>query len=101
VLRLLGFLFVAIGVIVAVLDWRAAGRTVDAFVFRDIGTVWFALHRESLQLAQPAVERHISVWLWQKLLQPALLLPAAPTLMLAGLALLLLGLSGGRRRRYR
>ena len=29
-----------------------------------IGDFWFLVHQKSLQLMQPAIERHIAVWLW-------------------------------------
>src|SRR5262245_47558760 len=28
------------------------------------GKLWFDLHRDSLLLAQPAIERHVARWLW-------------------------------------
>jgi len=40
---------------------------------------WFQIHKNSLLLIQPAIERHIAVWLWPPLQwvlqQPAWLVP--------------------------
>ena len=45
-----------------------------------LGQRWFELHKNSLLLVQPAIERHIAVWLWPPfqwvLTQPAWLVPA-------------------------
>lgn len=98
-IRLIGFLFVAAGVVVGLLDWSAQGGGTRMPKLRDLGTLWFQIDRDSLQLAQPAIERHVSATLWQSVIQPALLLPAAPSLILFGLLVFFLGLSG--RRRYR
>jgi hypothetical protein len=44
-----------------------------------LGQRWFWLHKDSLLLIQPAIERHIAAWLWPPfqwvLQQPAWLLP--------------------------
>ena len=45
-----------------------------------LGQRWFELHKNSLLLVQPAIERHIAVWLWPPfqwvLERPAWLVPA-------------------------
>lgn len=41
-----------------------------------LGEVWFALHADSLQLLQPAVQRHIHPGIWDYGIQPLLLWPA-------------------------
>jgi len=61
----------------------------------DVGPLWAALDQDSLQLAQPAVERHLHPWLWDPIILSVLLSPAF--LVLGVLAALLL-LSTGRRR---
>ena len=44
-----------------------------------LGQRWFELHKNSLLLVQPAIERHIAVWLWPPfqwvLERPAWLVP--------------------------
>lgn len=65
---------------------------------RALGEWWFALHPTSLQLAQPAVERHVAPWLWDPVALTLLRAPAA--LLLAGLAAAL-WLGGSARRALR
>lgn len=62
------------------------------------GEVWAAVNRESLLLAEPGVDRHIWPGLWQAVVVPVLLWPAAAVLGVPA-ALLLLLLSSRRRRR--
>ena len=89
--RLLGAIFLLLGALAAARDLLLGeGR------LRALGEWWFALHPESLQLAQPAIERHLAPWLWDP---PALFVleqPAALLFAVVGAALLLLSL---RRRR--
>ena len=42
-----------------VLGWLSEGR----FRLSALGEWWFWLHRDSLQVLQPAVERHVESWL--------------------------------------
>jgi hypothetical protein len=91
--RALAFLFLvgaAAMLVVEVTRWLHTG-----IVLTPIGQVWATLHRESLLLLQPAVERHIHPALWSWVLQPILEAPALPVFLALGLASLWLG----RRRR--
>lgn len=99
-LRLIGFLFVAFGVVIAGTDWIATGSSLAAFRFREIGVVWSAFDRSSLDGLRPAVES-VSAGLWPAVVEPALFLPAAPVVIVVGLLFFLLGLRGQQRRRYR
>ena len=73
VLFALALLFVA---------WDVVDYAADTHPFRmaPLGQRWFELHKNSLLLVQPAIERHIAVWLWPPfqwvLTQPAWLAPA-------------------------
>jgi hypothetical protein len=49
------------------------------------------LHRDSLQLLQPALERHVAVWLWDPVLLTVLQWPFMAVLAAPGLALAVLG----------
>ena len=69
-----------------------------AYAPAELGAVWYAIHPNSLQLIQPAIERHIAPWLWQDVLFPLLLWPAWA--VLAGAALIV-ALLFGRRRKHR
>ena len=54
--------------------------------FTAVGALWVWLHRDSLLLLQPAVERHLSPALWDHAIQPVLESPAALVLLvLAGI----------------
>jgi len=73
VLFALALLFVA---------WDVVDYAADTLPFRMArsGRGWFELHKNSLLLVQPAIERHVAAWLWwpfQRVLeQPAWLVPA-------------------------
>ena len=85
----LAWIFGAAGIAVAVWDLAIGpeGR------LRDLGEHWFAIHPDSLQLAQPAVERHVHAALWEGAIQPVLTWPTVYVLFgLAALCLLIRGL---------
>ncbi len=65
------------------------------FRLRAFGEWWFRLHPDSLQLLQPAIERHVAVFLWDPVLLTLLQAPLALLLGALGTVLLLLA----RRRR--
>jgi len=70
------------------------------FRLHALGNLWAALHRESLLLLQPAIERHVAPWLWEDLVFPLLQAPAAIVLGLPGLLLLRLCRPRRSRRFY-
>jgi hypothetical protein len=72
--RIIGALLLGLGLVVAASDLLAAGR------LRALGEWWFTLAPDSLQLLQPAIERHVARWLWD---------PVMLTLLQVSLALLL------------
>jgi hypothetical protein len=57
------------------------------FRLQSLGNLWAALHRESLLLLQPAVERHLAVWLWEWIVFPLLEAPAVVVFAVPGLLL--------------
>jgi hypothetical protein len=63
--RLIGFALLAL-----------AGYHLLFFTAASLGEVWSKAHFTSLQIFQPAVERYISVWLWENVVVKILLLPA-------------------------
>ncbi|MEQ8371150.1 MAG: hypothetical protein RIE31_09430 [Alphaproteobacteria bacterium] len=63
------------------------------------GELWFRLHPDSLQLAQPVVQRYLLPELWDPVIQSVLLWPAIPVCGVLGLAFMLMATSGRRRRR--
>lgn len=66
--------------------------------FASAGEVWAALHRDSLLLAEPAIDRHVWPGLWQGVVVPVLLWPAAAVLGAPAILLLLVSHRRPRRR---
>jgi hypothetical protein len=74
-----------------------AGAAEAGFHLTRVGEVWFFLDPDSLQLAQPAIERHLWPVLWDPVMIGILLMPASLLLAILGVLFLLLF----RRRRRR
>ncbi len=64
-----------------------------------IGEIWYSLAPDSLELLQPAIERHLHPGLWEFVVQPLLLLPAFPIACLPATIAFLLSLRKKKRRR--
>ena len=62
----------------------------DGFRLTSTGEWWAWLHLDSLLLLQPAIERHVSVWLYESMIQPLLEWSLAVELVVLGVALLAL-----------
>ncbi len=86
--RLIGWLLVLAAL--ALLAREAAGwwRAGDWQVV-PAGKLWFDLHRTSLQLAQPAIERHVWPFLWNPVILTVLQWPAWAVIGVPGLILAL------------
>ena len=52
-----------------------------------VGRIWFEIDSNSLQLLQPAIERHVDPAVWTFLVQPFLELPAFIVSLVAGIVL--------------
>jgi hypothetical protein len=100
-MRLAGFLFFVVGIVLGAFDWNLSGRSVEALEFRSFSVIWFTYDRASLASFQPWLEGLIGAWAWENAVRHILALPAAPTLMMLGLLCFLFGLRGGGRTRYR
>tara|TARA_B100001123_G_C14890737_1_gene859774 strand:- start:393 stop:716 length:324 start_codon:yes stop_codon:yes gene_type:complete len=75
VVNILGLVFSVLAAVMLSYDlvnWLLTGE----FVATDVGTVWHAVHKESLALANPAIERHLHPFLWDPVLLTILLAPA-------------------------
>lgn len=77
-----------LGALVAVAADAAAS---SPFRLRPLGEVWFALHPDSFQLLQPAIERHIHPDAWDRVAEPVIFTPLVA--ILAGIAIVLFLLS--------
>ena len=95
VLGIIGWLLVAGAAVMAVREammWAQSG----AWTPIAAGQLWFDIHKDSLQLVQPAIERYILPALWDPVILTVLQWPAWAVLGAPGLVL---ALWAGRRRR--
>ena len=94
--RALGWLLLALAVGAVVYDglaWWSEG----VLRLLPLGELWSRLDLESLNRAQSAVQRHLSVGLWTWLVLPILRFPALPVFLIAGTLFLWLGRRIGSR----
>ena len=94
-LKWIGGFFVLAGLAVLASDIIAGMG--GEFRLTALGEWWFWLHQDSLQVLQPAVERHVSRDLWDWVVQPLLEWSLAIELIVLGL--FFLGLRAIFRRR--
>ena len=73
------------------ISWAMNG----SFQATDVGTLWFTLDANSLQLAEPAVARYLHPFIWHPVISTILLSPAIAIL---GVPALILFRFGRRRR---
>jgi hypothetical protein len=90
VFRFVGLLILAGGFIALIYDGTKsiAGGTP---VFTPLGQIWNNVHSSSLQLLQPAIERHISPFLWDPIVLNILTAPAWLVFGIIGAVLMLIG----------
>ncbi len=87
--RLLGWLLLLGALAALAYDlWRAWQS--GSFELLSAGKLWFALHKNSLQLLEPALVRHVWEPLWDPVMLTLLQWPAAAVLAVPGLVLLIL-----------
>lgn len=92
--RLLAWGLTFLASIVLVYDlisWAMNG----SFNLTDVGTLWFTLDANSLQLAEPAIARYFHPFIWHPVISTILLWPAIAIL---GVPALILFWFGRRRR---
>lgn len=87
--RILGWILVTLAVAIFLRDILAS---IDSGTLAMIsaGELWFDLHQTSLQIAEPAVARHIPVigpWLWHPVISTILTWPATAVLGAPGMIL--------------
>ena len=95
IVRLLGWLLLVVGLGILAWDLLPVATAESAPELSALGDIWFALHPNSLQLLQPAIERHVSPVLWDPFVLALLTWPASVEAIVLGALLLLVG----RRRR--
>ena len=107
--RIIGWIFLLIGLFVLSRDLILLGIGYDLFAWLNtrhaapivLGELWYAINPASLQLLQPAIQRHIHPALWDWVVQPMLLWWAWPVFTVIGGALLALCRRRGDRPRRR
>jgi hypothetical protein len=96
--RFLGWILLLAGLFVLGRDLIVLGVGYDLFAWFDarlgapvvLGELWYAVHPASLQLLQPAIQRHIHPALWDWVVQPVLLCWAWAVFTALGIVLLAL-----------
>ena len=97
--RLIGWVLLLAGLLVLGRDLLVLGTGYDLFSRLDIarhnapivlGELWYAIHPASLQLLQPAIQRHLHPALWDWVVQPVLLWWAWAIFLALGIVLLML-----------
>lgn len=84
-MRLFRFLFVLLGFAAIFIALVALAAETVSFAnegklfAKPLGQIWRELHKDSLLLLQPAIERYLHPWLWQSVLFPLLLTPPIAT----------------------
>src|SRR5260221_3865614 len=78
-----------IGAALVTLQDAIGWYTTGVFEPTVVGTLWHKYSPNTLLLAQPAIQRHVSPWLWDNVIIHVLLFWAAPTLAVPALILLL------------
>jgi len=97
-MRLIGVLFLLLALAEFAFGVYQHYVLADGPLLRTVGEFWFAVHKDSLQLAQPAIERHVLPGLWNWVILPVLTWRLLWVLLAIGLLLILLGRSRTRKR---
>jgi hypothetical protein len=80
--RVIGWVLMLVGLVILARDLLVLGAGYDLLTRFDskphgapivLGELWYAIHPDSLQLLQPAIQRHLHPALWDWVVQPALL----------------------------
>jgi hypothetical protein len=84
--RVIGWGLLILAAMVVAIDlfgWYLNGR----FQLIATGDLWFRISPNTIELAQPAIQRHVAAWLWDPVLVTVLLWPAELVLSIPGLFL--------------
>ncbi|MCR9237853.1 MAG: hypothetical protein NXI17_14390 [Alphaproteobacteria bacterium] len=94
IFRILGFWLFAGAFVALVLD-GARSITSGDLIITPMGSTWFALHSDSLNLAQAVIQRNVHPYVWDPVMISIL---AAPTWLVIGVISLLFIAIGKKRR---
>ena len=87
--RIIGWILAIAAVAVFARDILSSIDT-GALALISAGELWFTLHQTSLQIAEPAIARHVPVigpWLWHPVISTILTWPATVVLGVPGMLL--------------
>ena len=88
--RFIGLMLIALAFILFVYDGTRSIAGNKIFITQ-VGDVWSNVHQNSMLLLQPAIERHVAVWLWDPVALTVLTAPSWLVLAIIGALLILLG----------
>ncbi|MEO9959481.1 MAG: hypothetical protein ABJF07_04235 [Nisaea sp.] len=94
--RFIALLLLLIALALAARDGYASYQA-QALRIMDAGTLWAGLHRDSLQLAEPAISRYLHPFLWHPVMVTILLFPSWLVFGVLGIILWSLTRLPGRR----
>jgi hypothetical protein len=89
-LRLIGYALVALALVIGVFD-AARSLANGALSLKPLGQSLYELLAERYLLLQPAIERHVSVSLWENVVLPLTLWPTVFVALGLGILFVLLG----------
>jgi hypothetical protein len=92
--RFVGLILLAAAFITLVIDGTKSIAASDV-TLTPLGQYWNDIHSTSLQLLQPALERHVAEWLWDPVM---LNIITAPAWLVLGILAALLMLIGRKKR---
>ena len=97
--RLLGYVLAIAGFGFLIVD-GALSIAAGELVLTSLGEHWYEYDRESLGLAQAAVQRYVDPYLWDPIIQTVLQWPTFAVALVLGLLFVLIGRPRSRRRSH-
>ena len=88
--RFIGLICLAAAFILVIYDGTKSIAGNRLYITK-LGETWNAIHSTSLQLLQPAIERHVAVWLWDPVALSVLTAPTWLVFAVLGAVLMLFG----------
>ena len=95
--RILGYILAVAGVGFLIVD-GAGSIAAGELSLTALGKTWYDIDRESIGLAQSAVQRYVDPYLWDPVIQTVLGWPTFAVALVLGLLFVLIGRPRNRRR---
>ena len=87
---MIGLWTCALALLALVLD-GIRSLAANELVFKSLGTTWFELHNESLNLTQAVIQRNVHPLVWDPVMQNILMMPSWLIAALLGFLFIFLG----------